>query len=212
MSDATAEREAFRRPVTIAAGVCSAIAAAALGWFGVAPAYEAASSGAVARAAPPAPLSAPSASVVPNRPVPPPVVEPPRPLAPSAIADAPRPPAQTAVAAAWAPPPSPAPRSSAIGVSSAVAPSSSVASAAPSASSAATAPSVGEGFLNINSLPASLIVLDGKPIGSTPKVHVQVTAGAHTVVFTNSDLGVMKEVSVTVAAGETTLATAKLRD
>ena len=70
----------------------------------------------------------------------------------------------------------------------------------------------GDGFLNINSLPASLVVLDGRPIGSTPKVHLQVPAGAHTVVFTNSELGVMKQVSVTVAAGETLAATARLRE
>jgi hypothetical protein len=41
---------------------------------------------------------------------------------------------------------------------------------------------------------------------------VQVAAGPHTVVFTNSELGVMKEVSVTVGAGETKVATAKLRE
>jgi serine/threonine-protein kinase len=76
----------------------------------------------------------------------------------------------------------------------------------------ASAPAGGDGFLNINSLPASLVVLDGKPIGSTPRVHVQVSAGPHKVVFTNSDLGVMKEITVTVGAGETQLASARLRD
>jgi serine/threonine-protein kinase len=79
-------------------------------------------------------------------------------------------------------------------------------------SSVASALPPADGFLNINSLPPSLIVLDGKPIGSTPKIHLQVTAGAHTVVFTNSELGVMKEMAVTVGAGETKLASAKLRD
>jgi serine/threonine-protein kinase len=61
-------------------------------------------------------------------------------------------------------------------------------------------------------LPASLVVLDGKAIGSTPKVQVRVKAGTHTVVFTNSELGVMKEVSVTVGSGETKLAVARLRE
>jgi eukaryotic-like serine/threonine-protein kinase len=69
-----------------------------------------------------------------------------------------------------------------------------------------------EGFLNINSLPASSVVLDGKPLGSTPKVHVQVSAGPHTVVFTNADLGLKKQISVTVGAGETKPAIARLRD
>jgi serine/threonine-protein kinase len=84
-------------------------------------------------------------------------------------------------------------------------------STSPPASTAASEPAGGEGFLNVNSIPASLVVLDGKPIGSTPKVHVQVAAGPHTVVFTNSELGVMKEVSVTVGAGETKVATARRR-
>jgi serine/threonine-protein kinase len=70
----------------------------------------------------------------------------------------------------------------------------------------------GESFLNINSLPASSVVLDGKPLGSTPKVHVQVAAGTHTVVFTNADQGLKKQISVTVGAGETKAAIARLRD
>jgi len=70
----------------------------------------------------------------------------------------------------------------------------------------------GAAFLNINSLPASSVVLDGKPLGSTPKVHVQVAAGTHTVVFTNADQGLKKQISVTVGAGETKPAIARLRD
>jgi serine/threonine-protein kinase len=74
------------------------------------------------------------------------------------------------------------------------------------------APSGGEGFLNINSLPASSVTLDGKPIGSTPKVHLTVSAGSHTVVFTNADQGLKKQITVSVGAGETKPAIAKLRD
>jgi serine/threonine protein kinase len=70
----------------------------------------------------------------------------------------------------------------------------------------------GEAFLNINSLPASSVILDGKPIGSTPKVHFSVTPGAHTVIFTNVDQGLKKQMSVSVGAGETKPAIAKLRD
>jgi serine/threonine protein kinase len=84
---------------------------------------------------------------------------------------------------------------------------------APAASDDSSSESAsGEGFLNINSLPASSVVLDGRPIGSTPKVHVQVNAGSHTVVFTNADLGLKKQISVTVGAGETKPAIARLRD
>ncbi|HEY2518153.1 MAG TPA: hypothetical protein VGI39_45095, partial [Polyangiaceae bacterium] len=70
----------------------------------------------------------------------------------------------------------------------------------------------GEAFLNINSLPASSVVLDGKAIGSTPKVHVAVSPGAHTVLFVNSDQGLKKQISVSVGAGETKPAIARLRD
>ncbi len=78
-----------------------------------------------------------------------------------------------------------------------------------SSSSGATG---GEGFLNINSLPASQVTLDGKLLGNTPKVHVSVPAGSHTIVFTNNDQGLKKQISVSVAAGETKPAIARLRE
>ena len=70
----------------------------------------------------------------------------------------------------------------------------------------------GDSFLNINSIPASSVVLDGKPIGNTPKVHVQVSPGAHTVLFVNAEQGLKKQISVSVGAGETKPAIAKLRE
>jgi serine/threonine-protein kinase len=69
----------------------------------------------------------------------------------------------------------------------------------------------GEAFLNINSIPASSVVLDGKPIGNTPKVKVSVTPGTHTVLFINSEQGLKKSITVTVGAGETKPAIAKLK-
>jgi serine/threonine protein kinase len=83
---------------------------------------------------------------------------------------------------------------------------------APAADTSSSDTADGESYLNINSLPASSVVLDGKPLGSTPKVHVQVTAGSHTVVFTNADQGLKKQITVTVGAGETKAAIARLRD
>jgi serine/threonine-protein kinase len=68
----------------------------------------------------------------------------------------------------------------------------------------------GEGFLNINSIPPSSCFLDGKSLGTTPKVHVSVSAGAHTVKFVNADQGLTKTISVNVGAGETKPAVAKL--
>ncbi len=68
----------------------------------------------------------------------------------------------------------------------------------------------GNGTLNINSIPVSKVVLDGRPLGSTPKVGVSVPAGSHTVTFIHSELG-KKSVSVTVKAGETKTAAVKFK-
>jgi hypothetical protein len=54
----------------------------------------------------------------------------------------------------------------------------------------------------------SKVVLDGKPLGSTPKVGVSVPAGSHTVTFIHPDLG-KKSVTVQVKAGETKTAAVK---
>jgi hypothetical protein len=68
----------------------------------------------------------------------------------------------------------------------------------------------GEAFLNINSIPPSTCILDGKSLGSTPRVHVSVKPGSHTVKFVDSDDGLTKTIFVTVGAGETKPAVAKL--
>ena len=69
----------------------------------------------------------------------------------------------------------------------------------------------GEGFLDINSIPVANVLLDGKPIGTTPKLHVSVTPGNHTVVFVNAEQALKKTVQVSVPAGETRKAIAKLK-
>ncbi|HSY20814.1 MAG TPA: PEGA domain-containing protein, partial [Polyangiaceae bacterium] len=101
-----------------------------------------------------------------------------------------------APAVAYSPPPAPAP---------APAPAP-VAAAAP----AAAAAEGGEGFLNINSIPPSTCFLDGRSLGSTPRVHVSVKPGSHTVKFINADQGLTKTLTVSVGAGETRPAVAKL--
>jgi serine/threonine-protein kinase len=68
----------------------------------------------------------------------------------------------------------------------------------------------GEGYLTINSIPPSNCFLDGKSLGATPKVHFAVSAGKHTVKFVNADEGLTKTMTVTVGAGETKPAVAKL--
>lgn len=77
---------------------------------------------------------------------------------------------------------------------------------------APAAPAAGEAFLNINSRPASTVLLDGRPLGPTPRVKVSVTPGTHTVLFVNAEESLKKSVSITVAAGETKAVSAKLRD
>lgn len=72
-------------------------------------------------------------------------------------------------------------------------------------------PARGEGFLNINSIPASSVVLDGKPLGPTPRLHVPVAPGEHTVTFVNTEEWLKKTITVKVGAGETAAAVAKLR-
>jgi hypothetical protein len=67
-----------------------------------------------------------------------------------------------------------------------------------------------EAYLNINSMPASSCYLDGRPLGFTPRLHVTTTAGAHTVKFRAAD-GTTKTVTVSVGAGDTKLAVARLK-
>jgi serine/threonine-protein kinase len=76
--------------------------------------------------------------------------------------------------------------------------------------SADTSSGGGEAFLNINSIPPSTCILDGKSLGSTPRIHVSVKPGSHTVKFVDSDDGLTKTIFVNVGAGETKPAVAKL--
>ena len=60
--------------------------------------------------------------------------------------------------------------------------------------------SAGQATLNMNSIPASNVILNGRPLGKTPKVGVKVPAGPVTVVFAHPEMG-RKVQSATVAAG-----------
>lgn len=64
------------------------------------------------------------------------------------------------------------------------------------------------GTLNINSIPVSKAILDGRPLGSTPKIGLAVSPGSHTVTFFHAELG-KRTVTVTVNAGETKAAAVK---
>lgn len=69
-------------------------------------------------------------------------------------------------------------------------------------------PAGGNGTLNINSIPVSKVLLDGRPLGSTPKVGISVPPGSHTVTFIHPEKG-RKSVSVNVPAGKTKTAAVK---
>lgn len=71
------------------------------------------------------------------------------------------------------------------------------ASPAPQAASHA----VGGAFLNLNSIPISNVVLDGRPVGSTPLMGLSVKPGTHTVTFVHPELG-RKTSVVTTEAGQ----------
>jgi serine/threonine-protein kinase len=65
----------------------------------------------------------------------------------------------------------------------------------------------GEAKLAINSIPISNVIVDGKPVGTTPK-QLTVTPGTHTVVFIHPELG-RKTQTVSVQAGKTAVAATK---
>jgi hypothetical protein len=69
----------------------------------------------------------------------------------------------------------------------------------------------GNGFVNINSIPVSRVLVDGSPKGETPLSGVSLPAGLHTVTFIHPELG-RKSVVVKVEPGKTATASAKLRD
>lgn len=75
-------------------------------------------------------------------------------------------------------------------------------------SSASRAPATGNGKVNLNSIPVSNVIIDGRPLGQTPKMNLSVSPGSHTVVFVHPQHG-RKVRTVTVKPGQT--ATAAVR-
>ena len=68
------------------------------------------------------------------------------------------------------------------------------------ADEAPAAAPAGDATLNINSIPVASVVLDGRPVGSTPLVGVHVAPGAHSVVFIHPEKG-RKAAGASVKAG-----------
>ncbi len=119
-------------------------------------------------------------------------------------AAAPRPPAPVAAAPVVAPTPQPttgAAPARAVPVAAAPAPAPAVVKTRP----VAKAP----GKLNINSIPASHVVLDGRPLGQTPRLGVRVSPGRHTVMFINGEKRAVRAFSV--LPGATKVISARLK-
>jgi serine/threonine-protein kinase len=68
----------------------------------------------------------------------------------------------------------------------------------------------GKATVNLNSIPVSNVILNGRPLGQTPKVGVQVTPGPQTVVFVHPQFG-RKVMSGNVGPGETKTFLARLK-
>jgi hypothetical protein len=59
-----------------------------------------------------------------------------------------------------------------------------------------------KGYLSVTTTPWSAVHVDGKPLGNTPLVRVELAPGNHQVLMENRDLGVRRKKTVFVRAGE----------
>jgi len=59
-----------------------------------------------------------------------------------------------------------------------------------------------KGYLSVTTTPWSAVHIDGKPMGNTPVVRVELEAGSHQVLMENRDLGVRRKKVVTIRPGE----------
>ena len=79
-----------------------------------------------------------------------------------------------------------------------------IAAALAAAPTAPAPAAVGSGTLSINSIPITSVLLDGRPVGSTPQ-KLTLDSGAHSIVFVHPTLG-RKERNVRVTPGKTAVA------
>jgi serine/threonine-protein kinase len=123
------------------------------------------------------------------------------PTPPSAVLDSPPPPAAEPAPVAQAQPRNDAVRSKRPVATTKRTP------AAPSARPVVAAPAAGgakgKGTLRVNTRPWSQVSIDGKLIGNTPQMNLQLQAGTHTVVLSNPEFGVTKSLVVTIKPDET---------
>jgi eukaryotic-like serine/threonine-protein kinase len=72
---------------------------------------------------------------------------------------------------------------------------------------AAVGASAEQGALSINSRPWSQVTIDGKLVGNTPQIGVQLSVGRHKVKLVNPELDMTRGFSVDIEAGKTTTKT-----
>jgi serine/threonine protein kinase len=61
----------------------------------------------------------------------------------------------------------------------------------------------GTGTLRVQTRPWSKVFVDGRLVGNTPLMGVELAAGRHTLTFVNEDFGIRKTVKVQILAGQT---------
>jgi serine/threonine-protein kinase len=61
----------------------------------------------------------------------------------------------------------------------------------------------GMGTLRVQTRPWSKVFVDGRLVGNTPLMGLELSAGRHTLTFVNDDFGIRKTVKVQVEAGQT---------
>jgi serine/threonine-protein kinase len=127
---------------------------------------------------------------------------------PSEAAEPPAPRPEPRAAPRAEPRPEPAPRVARTRPAPAPAPRRAPASEAePSpAAGASSIDAIANGTLNLISSPPSTVVLDGKPLGLTPKTGISVSPGPHTLLFVHPEHG-RKSRTITVSPGKTATAT-----
>jgi eukaryotic-like serine/threonine-protein kinase len=68
---------------------------------------------------------------------------------------------------------------------------------------AAAAPVGGKAVLRVNSRPWAQVFVDGRMVGNTPQMGIQLAAGKHTIKLVNPEMGLKKSFTFTARAGET---------
>ena len=63
----------------------------------------------------------------------------------------------------------------------------------------------GNGTLRVNSRPWSQVFVDGRLIGNTPQMNIQLSPGSHQVTFVNPEFNIRETRSVNIQPGETEL-------